>query len=296
MPRIALCDEAPRVLLCAKGEAEATRLAEELRLLGFEVETENARSPVCTNPRDDITTVAVSKGVHVVTEPGGGRSVLVSAADESPNAFALRTAEHLRGRLLPTGTGAAPHAPPPPYQLAIHLGPALALATYGGPAFAVVGDVTYFWGRVGFGPYAFATLTSTPWAKERAQFAQRQTTFGGQARFVLHRATNPGLELHGLVNVGARLQRLEAIKGAAAGVFAETACAFAFGAAFEVLYSPSDWLAFGGQTGVQLGVPLAWPASVDTLDNPAQRALENVADESSVDGALVVAVLASFHF
>ncbi len=296
IPRPARADEAPLVVVCAAHSAEAKRLEDELGLVGFRVATKDPHTRACAAPSADTTTVTIERsGVHVVTEPGGSHTELVRASGESPNAFALRTAEHVRGRLLPSG--ARPVSPPPaPYRLVVHAGPALVLATYGSPALAVVGDVTYFWGRVGLGPFVLATLTSTPWKKERAQFTQRQTTVGAGGRYVLYRAANPGLELHGLVNAGVRFQRLEALKGDAAGVFAETATAFTFGAAFEVLYSPSDWFAFGGQTGVQLGVPLAWPAPVDTLDNPAQRALENVAGGSSVDGALSIAAVASFRF
>lgn len=289
-------------------EERASRLTEELRLVGFDVETvpDAGESVESLRERNDVQGVVEVRGdgTHVLWIEDAPSEELELREGETADGIALRTAEHLRGELLPSEASE-------PEKARLRGGSALALqhteinvlpayvfATYGGQGFAGIVDVAHFWNRVGVGPFAFTTITRSGWTPAPGPYVQRQTTVGAQVRVIPYRAGTTGLEIQVLANTGVRHLAVSSTSPSPEHDFSGTIWAMTLGSSFQLGYAPSEWFLIGAQAGGQLGFITGTPDAPEGLKNPGKKALDDLNNKKkkTTDGVFIFGVTTSFRF
>ncbi len=224
-----------------------------------------------------------------------------TAGDDSPALLALRSAELLRGQLLPVANSephpskrapTARHAPPQARLISFTTGPALFLSSYADPQIAVVADAAYYpWTRWGFGAYIHASLSRGTWNVEPAQFSLGQFGAGLQLRaevfqYSARSALKGYLQIVG--RIGGRNWSLRAETGPPETRSSNAASALTFGGGADLSYPLFSWLRVGGLVFVQGGIPLSWPAPTDALNAAQRMIISEQAAASSPDVQFII--------
>lgn len=310
-------------------ERMRNRLVEELQLVGFSVETiEGRRKTVAAaRSRSDVAAVVHLQAAGRVSswvapppdeslpnesppdetfgakdEPADEPVELESRKGEPVDLLALRTAEHLRGELLPAGADlkddddrARSATRSGSYRVSLTLGLALTYSSLTGPGIGPVGDVAFWLGRVGVGAFALLPLNRTRLDDAPEHLSHKPTIGGVRLRALLLENDGTGLELQAVASAGARVLSIRGESGANDS-YQDTATALAFGLGLELAYAPVTWFAAGGGVGGLLGLPLSGPEVAAELNPPAARAITNLQNASGPDGTFVATGHVTFRF
>jgi hypothetical protein len=245
-------------------EREASEALSERRVAAV-VYLNEARASIWVSPEDQTSEQA--EPVHI--ERGDG---------ESSEMFALRSAELLRGKLLPgksdSATSGRQKKPATTISrtdrsLSFTLGPALMLQSYAVVAPGMTGDIAAWLGRFGAGPYFTMPLVRNNWtgAKELT-FTQYSLGLGG--RFLAYKTRDKSFELQVLLRVGMTRHALEQNKGPEAERLIGVANHLTVEPGVEGSFAITSWLRVGGQTLAWLDIPLTQPVSEGALPPPAK--------------------------
>jgi hypothetical protein len=291
-----------------------SRLVEELQLVGFTVETAQGGEKAAERARHRPDVAAV---VHLQS---GGKVVLWAEPEraeeepvelerrkkESSDLVALRTAEHLRGELLPTESkspskrrerrsGTRPTERFTPYWVSLTIGPAFSYSNLMGAGVGPTADAAIWFGRFGIGPFALITLNRTLVEGAPDHLSHKPTIVGARLRALLVENGGTGFEMQAMTSAGVRVVSFRGESGATSG-FEDTATALSLGLGVEFSYAPVKWFSVGASAGGRLGVTLSGPDESEGLNPPALRALEDLRNSSSPDGTFVGSAHVTFRF
>lgn len=201
--------------------------------------------------------------------------------EESDEMFALRSAELLRGRLLPGDHDASKSEKPRRNSarvstvdrtLSLTLGPALMLQSYAVVSPGFTGDVAAWFGRFGVGPYVTLPLLRNSWSGTKNELTFTQYSLGLGGRFLPFQTNDRMFELHAIVRAGVTRLALERVKGPQSQRFAATANFLSAEAGIEASFAVLDWLRLGSQTIAGLDIPLNQPTPDGvSLPKPAKK-------------------------
>ena len=238
--------------------------------------------------------------------PGEAEPVYIERSEgESSEMFALRSAELLRGRLLPAkgdfdgseGQRRKPSAKSPTDRsLSFTLGPALMLQSYAVVAPGITSDVSVWLGRFGVGPYFIMPLVRNSWTGTKGDLTFTQYSLGLGGRFLPYQTRDKAFELQTLLRIGVTRLALERDKGPAAQRFTGVANLLSVAPGIEGTFAIKSWLRVGGQTLAGLDIPLNQPVP-DGVDLPAPA--KGKAEESSIGSVqrhLIVSAVATVLF
>lgn len=303
------------VLLVHTPGAATHELEEELRLVGLEVESEGgtkkeARKALETRGifavvflEEDGASIWVGSGEAVSRET---KPVHVERSkDESSEMFALRSAELLRGSLLPgqhdsgesqARRGEHVSANPIGRAVSLTLGPALLLQSYAVVAPGFTGDLAAWFGRYGVGPYFALPVLRNSWTGTKHELTFTQYSLGLSGRFLPFRTPDRTFELQALVRTGITRLALERDNGPQAQRFTATVNLLSVGAGIEASFGITDWLRLGSQTFGGLDIPLNRPIQEDiALPKPA-KGKAAPSSFTSTQRHLTVSAIAIAHF
>lgn len=246
--------------------------------MGFGVSTQagDERAAERALQRSDLAAV-----VFVPEEEEGVRAWVRDDAGEEPaeleldvegsrDTFALRTAELLRGRLMPGPSprggsaddeGGATSAS----RFSISLGPSVIASSYAAALIGLTGDVSWsITERLALGPYLLVSLERGAWNAAPQHFSVRQLEGGAKARFAL---LEPDAELQVdlLGRVGLRSLSLRAESGPPPERTTGTLYGPTIGLGVGAAYSLSPWLSLGGDVTFVTGFPV-WDAFTTNPD------------------------------
>lgn len=310
-------------MICETLDKDCSRVADELSLVGLDVQvragthetalSDTHETALSEQPADwDAMVLVRDDGHHIIwtqkSEPASAVEPveLQPAPGESRDSVALRSAELVRGELLPQNkSGAkepsalvpAPFGPRPAF--AFTTGPTLLVSSYGGVAPGWTGDISYWFDRFSLGIFATGALTPSPWVPADKEVNQQQLTAGLLTKGLLLRAQGDRFDLTLGGGVGARTQWLLGRRPPGpmdAPRFHGVAMAVAVSIQLEACYSFFPWLALGGSMGGSLGIPLSFPEPNDSLKKKATDALVQVNEQKSLDGLVQASVLITFRF
>lgn len=275
--------EPRHVLIIGERGAQSTsrQLGEELELMGFNVSTQagDGRAAERALQRSDLAAV-----VFLPDEEEGVRAWVRDDADEEPaeveldvegsrDTLALRTAELLRGRLMPgsspRGDSAdderGPTSASTGTRLSISLGPSVIASSYATALIGLSGDVSWsIMERLAMGPYLLASLERGAWSAAPQHFSARQLEGGAKARFAL---LEPDAELQ--VDLVGRVGFRSLSLRAESGPPPERTTGFlrgpTIGLGAAAAYALSPWLSLGGDLTFVTGFPV-WDAFTTNPD------------------------------
>lgn len=296
----------------AKG-AESPDLERELRLVGIEVQSEGgterqasdallergvsavvfldtARASIWVDSEDE--TLGEAEPVHIERHRG-----------ESPEMFALRSAELLRGKLLPAkgapdaSEGQKPSATNPSDRFfSLSLGPVLTFQTYAIVAPGITGDLAAWWGRFGVGPYFTMPLVKNSWTGTKGELTFRQSSFGLGGRFLPYQTHDRTFELQALLRVGVTRLALERNTGPQAQRFTAVANLLSVETGIEGSFAIKSWFRFGGQTVAGLDIPLNQPVPEGVKLPPPAKGKAGGSSLESVQYHLILSAIATLIF
>ena len=304
------------LVVCQTLNQDCQRVRDELSLVGLQVHVhKGAKDTVAEEmeaPWDAIVLVS-NDGSHSIWARHGQPASAVEpvevrpAKGESRESVALRSAELVRGELLPENTQASSRGPQVGVlspvasrpAFAVTTGPALLASSYGGVAGGWTAELSYWFERFSLGVFATGALTKTPWTPADKEVNQQQLTAGILAKGLLLRTLTNRFDLVLAGGIGARSQWLSgrAQPGPMDSEgFRGVAVALAIPVQVEASYAFYPWFALGGALGGTVGIPLSFPEPTDDLKKKASDALIEANEQRQLDGLFQASVLLIFRF
>lgn len=303
-------------MVCQKLDQDCQRVKDELALVGLQVHIHQGDQETVTAemaaPWDAIVLVSDDGSHFIWARHGKDASTVESvqvqpAPGESNDSVALRSAELVRGELLPQNIKAAPEqstaaapsilGPRPPWAIAT--GPTLFVSSYGGVAIGWTADLSYWLKDFALGLFATGALAPSPWVAAAKEMNQQQLTAGILSKGLLLRTLNDRFDLMLGGGLGARTQWLSSLPPPGPmdeERFHGVAMALALQLQLEASYSFYPWLALGGALGATLGIPLSYPEPTAALKKKAADALKKANEQKTPDGLFQASVLVTFRF
>lgn len=313
-------DEHVLILVEPGAEQAAERLEEELALVGLQAESqagtrqdarlalEERTATAVVHLRTDGATIWVLKDSSPDTQPSPAQ--VGRHPNESPELLALRSAELLRGQLLPAEEATRERKPRQGGVLtpnrwgrmaSFTTGPALLYRSYGGAAPGWTGDGSLWIGRWGFGTYLTAALIRSHWTQQEQResvISFHQLGAGGQARLLLAQTRTTAFEVQALARLGLTSLSLlqeagppkERIEGKAVFLDAH--------GGLEGTWRLASWLRAGVQGLGGTHISLAWPSAKKKGATPApgEAGPANPSRPRSPLGHMILAGVATAHF
>jgi hypothetical protein len=301
------------IVVDSGADQSGQRIEEELSLVGIESEAregsrddaqlalrENGTTAV-VHLREDGATIWVRKQGSHETEPIA--TEVSRHPNESPELLALRSAELLRGQLLPAEEERRARSPragaaPGPSRIAsFTTGPALLYRSYGGVAPGWTGDGSLWFGRWGFGTYVTAALTRSDWTPEaKNALSFHQLGAGAQVRLLIVQSRSTRFEAQAIARLGlASLSLLQEsgppkdrIKGKA--VFLDPH------GGVEATWRLAPWLLAGVQALGGAHLSLSWPDPKGESPAPGEAGRVNPERPRGPLGHATLAGVATAHF
>lgn len=304
------------LLVCETKDATCGRVDDELRLVGLEAHVHQGDRDTVTSEMDapwDAIVFVHDDGSQSIWARHGRPASSVEPVEvrpeqgESSDSVALRSAELVRGELLPenapppseqpTTPALLPVGPRPP--LAVTTGPSLLGSSYGGATLGWTGDVSYWFERFSLGLFVDGALLPTPWLPAEKEMNQQQLTAGLVSKGLLVRGLTDRFDLVLAGGAGVRTQWLTSRPDPGPmddPKFSGVALALAFRLELEATYAFLPWFALGGAVGGTLGVPLSFPEPSAELKKKSFDALTSADEQKRLDGLMQASVLVTFRF
>jgi len=288
------------VLIVAAPGSEHTQhlLADELEVLGLRAELDRGDRPRAEDERTNpdhraIVWLEDDQGASIwLTEDESEQPPHEVEPSTSPELLALRTAEILRGRLLPgekppPATADGQHATvddrssasPPRFLLSG--GPGISISSYAEPLPTFSLGFAYRpWARVAIGAVAIGALARNAWLDDPEQLSASQWSLGLRLAF---RWLGPGeARFHSDVLLGAALRQLQ-VRSEKGGPM-EKGTASMWGPTFDLgingFHDLTPWFALGLEASFVLGIPLSRSATLDNGMPPGPAAPIALATEN----------------
>ena len=277
------------VLIVVAPGSERTQqlLADELEVLGLRTDLDRgsqlaAEEKRATSDHRAIVWLKDDQGASIwLTEDDSGQPPHEVEPSSSPELLALRTAEVLRGRLLP---GEKPHpatedssandgspASTPRFLVSGAMGVSVSSYAEPLPTFSL-GFAYRPWDRVAIGPLAVGTLARNAWQGDPEQLAASQWSVG--VRLALRWLGSREARFHSDLILGGALRQLN-VRSEKGGPM-EKGTASIWGPTFELgvngFHDVTPWFGLGGEACFVLGLPVSASATLDNGMPPGTTA------------------------
>jgi hypothetical protein len=278
------------VLIVAAPGSEHTQrlLADELEVLGLRSELDRGARPSAEEERTNSDHRAIvwlkdDQGASIwLTEDESEEPPHQVEPSSSPELLALRTAEVLRGRLLPgekppstadeqastvdRSSGFSP-------RFALSGGPGVSVSSYAEPLPTFSLGFAYRpWPRVAIGALAIGALARNAWLKDPEQLAASQWSLG--LRLAVRWLGSGEARFHSDVLLGAALRQLQ-VRSEKGGPM-EKGTASIWGPTFDLgingFHDLTPWFGLGLEASFVLGIPLSHSATLDNGMPPGPAA------------------------
>jgi hypothetical protein len=271
------------VLIVAAPGSERTQrlLADELEVLGLRAELDRGSRRTAEHERTSADHRAIvwlkdDEGASIwLTEDQSGQPAHEVDPSSSPELLALRTAEVLRGRLLP---GEKPSPPAADEQtstahdrsfassprFALFGGPGISLSSYAEPLPTFSMGLAYRpWARVAIGVVGIGTLARNAWLADPEQLSASQWSLG--LRAALRWLASNEARFHSDVLLGAGVRQLQVRRDNGGPMQKGTASIW--GPTFDLgvngFHDLTPWFGLGLEASLVLGIPLSRSAMLD---------------------------------
>jgi len=198
---------------------------------------------------------------------------------DEPSSLALRTAEHLRGHLMPESEGAASHRgaqthaapsePTLPPRFYLLGGPGFVVSSYAAPLPTFALAFLYrHWTRLSVGAFGSGSLVRNDWLADPEQLSTAQFSLGAEVALRWIDPPNGRFSSSLLLRSALRHLRVRSDKGGPMGKGTAHIWGPTFDLGFSGAYELTPWFSLGAESCLILGVPLDRTVTLDNGMEP----------------------------